>query len=178
MHRWMPPCRLRSVPLYPNGRWHSDFYGFLAVVSSVKASWNCPRRCRMRLHLVLQAASARKILRFGPFSCPASWLSFSAFWRNGSWDLMIERMNSDLANTLGNLVNRTISMTNKYFGGVAVNYGVSDPVDESLFEVVTSTASKVTARMDKLRVADAITDRKSTRLNSSHRHTSRMPSSA
>ena len=75
-----------------------------------------------------------------------------------SWDLMIERMNSDLANTLGNLVNRTISMTNKYFGGVAVNYGVSDPVDESLFEVVTSTASKVTARMDKLRVADAITD--------------------
>ena len=75
-----------------------------------------------------------------------------------SWDLMIERMNSDLANTLGNLVNRTISMTNKYFGGVAVNYSVSDPVDESLFEVVTSTASKVTARMDKLRVADAITD--------------------
>ena len=75
-----------------------------------------------------------------------------------SWDLMIERMNSDLANTLGNLVNRTISMTNKYFDGVAVNYGVSDPVDESLFEVVTSTASKVTARMDKLRVADAITD--------------------
>ena len=75
-----------------------------------------------------------------------------------SWDLMIERMNSDLANTLGNLVNRTISMTNKYFGGVAVNYGVSDPVDASLFEVVTSTASKVTARMDKLRVADAITD--------------------
>ena len=75
-----------------------------------------------------------------------------------SWDLMIERMNSDLANTLGNLVNRTISMTNKYFGGVAVNYGVSDPVDESLFEVVTSTSSKVTARMDKLRVADAITD--------------------
>ena len=75
-----------------------------------------------------------------------------------SWELMVERMNSDLANTLGNLVNRTISMTNKYFGGVAVNYGVSDPVDESLFEVVTSTASKVTARMDKLRVADAITD--------------------
>ena len=75
-----------------------------------------------------------------------------------SWDLMIERMNSDLANTLGNLVNRTISMTNKYFDGVAVNYGVSDPVDESLFEVVTSTASKVTARMDKLRVADAITE--------------------
>ena len=75
-----------------------------------------------------------------------------------SWDLMIERMNSDLANTLGNLVNRTISMTNKYFGGVAVNYGVSDPVDESLFEGVASTSSKVTARMDKLRVADAITD--------------------
>ena len=75
-----------------------------------------------------------------------------------SWDLMIERMNSDLANTLGNLVNRPISMTNKYFDGFAVNYGVSDPVDESLFEVVTSTASKVTARMDKLRVADAITE--------------------
>ena len=75
-----------------------------------------------------------------------------------SWDLMIERMNSDLANTLGNLVNRTISMTNKYFGGVAVNYGVKEDVDDSLFEVVTSTASRVTARMDKLRVADAITD--------------------
>ena len=75
-----------------------------------------------------------------------------------SWDLMIERMNSDLANTLGNLVNRTISMTNKYFGGVAVNYGVKDPVDDSLFEVVTATAGKVTARMDKLRVADAITE--------------------
>lgn len=75
-----------------------------------------------------------------------------------SWDLMIERMNSDLANTLGNLVNRTISMTNKYFGGVAVNYGVKEDVDDSLFEVVTSTSSKVTARMDKLRVADAITD--------------------
>ena len=66
-----------------------------------------------------------------------------------SWDLMIERMNSDLANTLGNLVNRTISMTNKYFGGVAVNYGVKEDVDDSLFEVVTSTASRVTARMDK-----------------------------
>ena len=75
-----------------------------------------------------------------------------------SWDLMIERMNSDLANTLGNLVNRTISMTNKYFGGVAVNYGVKESVDDSLFKVVTSTASKVTARMDKLRVADAITE--------------------
>ena len=75
-----------------------------------------------------------------------------------SWDLMIERMNSDLANTLGNLVNRTISMTNKYFGGVAVNYGVKEDVDDSLFEVVTSTAARVTARMDKLRVADAITE--------------------
>ena len=75
-----------------------------------------------------------------------------------SWDLMIERMNSDLANTLGNLVNRTISMTNKYFGGVAVNYGVKEDVDDSLFEVVTSTASRVTARMAKLRVADAITE--------------------
>ena len=75
-----------------------------------------------------------------------------------SWDLMIERMNSDLANTLGNLVNRTISMTNKYFGGVAVNYGVKEDVDDSLFEVVTSTASRVTARMDKLRVADAFTE--------------------
>ena len=75
-----------------------------------------------------------------------------------SWDLMIERMNSDLANTLGNLVNRTISMTNKYFGSVAVNYGVKEDVDDSLFEVVTSTASRVTARMDKLRVADAITE--------------------
>ena len=75
-----------------------------------------------------------------------------------SWELVVERINSELANTLGNLVNRTISMTNKYFGGVAVNYGVKEDVDDSLFEVVTSTASRVTARMDKLRVADAITE--------------------
>ena len=85
MHRWIPPYRLRSAPLCPNGRRHSDFYGFLAAVSSVKASWNCPRRCRMRLHLVPQSALVQKILRFWCPSCPASWLSFSAFGHSGFW---------------------------------------------------------------------------------------------
>lgn len=75
-----------------------------------------------------------------------------------TWELMVERMNSDLANTLGNLVNRTISMSNKYFGGVVKNSGVLEPVDEELKEVVTKTAEKAEAKMDELRVADAMTE--------------------
>ena len=75
-----------------------------------------------------------------------------------SWDLMIERTNSDLANVLGNLVNRTISMTNKYFGGVVNNTNVKEAVDDDLIKVVTECKSKVEAKMDKLRVADAITE--------------------
>lgn len=75
-----------------------------------------------------------------------------------TWELMVERMNSDLANTLGNLVNRTISMSNKYFGGVVKNSGVLEPVDEELKDVVTKTAEKAEAKMDELRVADAMTE--------------------
>ena len=75
-----------------------------------------------------------------------------------SWELMVERLNSDLANTLGNLVNRTISMTNKYFGGVVTNAGVTEPVDEELKAVALSVPGKATAKMDELRVADAITE--------------------
>ena len=75
-----------------------------------------------------------------------------------SWELMVERMNSDLANTLGNLVNRTISMTNKYFGGVVRNAGVSEPVDEELKAVALAVPGKVSKKMDDLRVADAITE--------------------
>ncbi len=75
-----------------------------------------------------------------------------------SWELMVERMNSDLANTLGNLVNRTISMTNKYFGGVVRNTGVSEPVDEELKAVALAVPGKVSKKMDDLRVADAITE--------------------
>ena len=75
-----------------------------------------------------------------------------------SWELIVERMNSDLANTLGNLVNRTISMSNKYFDGVVCDKGVSEPVDDELKEVVTSTVSRVEAKMQNLRVADAITE--------------------
>ncbi len=75
-----------------------------------------------------------------------------------SWELMVERMNSDLANTLGNLVNRTISMSNKYFDGVVTNTGVTEPVDEELKSLATATKDKVVAKMDKLRVADAITE--------------------
>ena len=74
-----------------------------------------------------------------------------------TWELMVERLNSDLANTLGNLVNRTISMSNKYFGGVATNAGVAEEVDEDLKAVVLGTADKVSAKMDQLRVADAMT---------------------
>ena len=75
-----------------------------------------------------------------------------------TWELMVERMNSDLANILGNLVNRTISMTNKYFGGVVTNPGVNEPVDEDLKRVALETPGKAAAKMDKLRVADAITE--------------------
>ncbi len=75
-----------------------------------------------------------------------------------SWELVTERRNSDLANTLGNLVNRTISMSNKYFDGVVANENVSEPVDEDLKKVVTGTVDVVTAKMNELRVADALTE--------------------
>ena len=75
-----------------------------------------------------------------------------------SWELMVERMNSDLANVLGNLVNRTISMTNKYLGGVLADKGVEEPVDADLREKVLATPITVEEKMDKLRVADAITE--------------------
>ena len=75
-----------------------------------------------------------------------------------TWELMIERTNSDLANTLGNLVNRTISMTNKYFGGVVKSTGAVEEVDADLKAVVTATAGRVTAAMDRLAVADALTE--------------------
>ncbi|MBR5579081.1 MAG: methionine--tRNA ligase [Lachnospiraceae bacterium] len=75
-----------------------------------------------------------------------------------TWELMVERMNSDLANTLGNLVNRTISMSNKYFNGVVTRTGAAEEVDEDLKQVVTSTLEKATKKMDQLRVADAMTE--------------------
>ena len=76
-----------------------------------------------------------------------------------SWELMVERMNSDLANTLGNLVNRTISMTNKYFGGVVRNTGVAEPVDEELGgSCAQRFRTRLASKMDDLRVADAITE--------------------
>ena len=75
-----------------------------------------------------------------------------------TWELMIERMNSDLANTLGNLVNRTIAMTNKYFGGVIENRNVNEEVDEDLKKVTLDAVNTVISKMDKLRVADAMTE--------------------
>ena len=75
-----------------------------------------------------------------------------------TWELLVERMNSDLANTLGNLVNRTISMSNKYFGGVVTKTGAAEEVDDDLKEVVTATKAKVAAKMEELRVADAMTE--------------------
>lgn len=75
-----------------------------------------------------------------------------------SWELMVERINSDLANTLGNLVNRTISMSNKYFDGVVKSTGVTEEVDADLKAVVTSARDKVAEKMKNLRVADAITE--------------------
>ena len=75
-----------------------------------------------------------------------------------TWELMVERLNSELANTLGNLVNRTISMSNKYFGGEVKSTGVCEPVDEDLKAVVLGTRKKVEDKMEELRVADAITE--------------------
>ena len=75
-----------------------------------------------------------------------------------TWELMVERLNSDLANTLGNLVNRTISMSNKYFDGVVTKTGVEEDVDADLKAVVTGTRAKVAAKMEDLRVADSITE--------------------
>ena len=75
-----------------------------------------------------------------------------------TWELMVERMNSDLANTLGNLVNRTISMSNKYFGGVVTNTNVKEDVDDELITLALQTPNKVVEKMDKLRVADAISE--------------------
>ena len=75
-----------------------------------------------------------------------------------TWELMVERLNSELANTLGNLVNRTISMSNKYFSGVVNNAGVKEEVDEDLIRVTLETPDKVSQKMDKLRVADAISE--------------------
>jgi len=75
-----------------------------------------------------------------------------------SWELMVERMNSDLANILGNLVNRTVSMTNKYFGGIVENKGVLEEVDEDLKNTVLETVQKVDEKMNRLRVADSISE--------------------
>ena len=75
-----------------------------------------------------------------------------------TWELMVERLNSELANTLGNLVNRTISMSNKYFDGVVENKNICEPVDDDLKTVVTSTRDKVAEKMEGLRVADAMTE--------------------
>ena len=77
---------------------------------------------------------------------------------NATWALIAERTNSDLANTLGNLVNRTISMSNKYFGGVVADKGAAEAVDEDLKAVVTGTYAKVVNKMETLRVADALTE--------------------
>ena len=75
-----------------------------------------------------------------------------------TWELMVERLNSELANTLGNLVNRTISMSNKYFGGIVENKGIAEPVDDDLKNFILSVPAKVNEKMDKLRVADAMTE--------------------
>ena len=75
-----------------------------------------------------------------------------------TWELMVERLNSELANTLGNLVNRTVSMSNKYFGGVVTNPGVEEDVDADLKATVLGTLTKTTEKMDQLRVADALTE--------------------
>ena len=75
-----------------------------------------------------------------------------------TWELMVERMNSELANTLGNLVNRTISMSNKYFGGVVEHIGEKEAVDQELIDLVLKTPKKVTSKMEQLRVADAISE--------------------
>ena len=73
-----------------------------------------------------------------------------------TYELMIERINSDLANILGNLVNRTLSLTNKYFGGLVHHANVSDPIDDELIALAKATPANVQKKMDELRVADAI----------------------
>ena len=75
-----------------------------------------------------------------------------------SWELLVERMNSDLANVLGNLVNRTISMSNKYFSGVVNHADAKEDIDEELIQLSLETPKKVIEKMEKLRVADAISD--------------------
>lgn len=75
-----------------------------------------------------------------------------------TWELMVERMNSDLANTLGNLVNRTISMSNKYFEGIVNNRNVTEEVDKELIEIAVNTAKRVQDKMEDLRIADAISE--------------------
>lgn len=75
-----------------------------------------------------------------------------------TWELVVERLNSELANTLGNLVNRTISMSNKYFGGVVTDKGVTAEVDDDLKNTILEAVKKVVAKMNDLRVADAITE--------------------
>ena len=75
-----------------------------------------------------------------------------------TWELVVERFNSELANVLGNLVNRTISMTNKYFGGIVTSTGATEPVDDDLKTVVSCTRDKVASHMEELKVADAISD--------------------
>ena len=85
MHCWILPYRLRSAPLCPNGRRHNSSAGCPVSAATGKASWNRPRWCRMRLHLVPQSAPVQKILRFWCLSCPASWLSFSASGHSGFW---------------------------------------------------------------------------------------------
>lgn len=75
-----------------------------------------------------------------------------------SWELLVERINSDLANTLGNLVNRTISMSNKYFGGIVAEKGNEEAVDEELKKIAVGVYEKVSAKMEELRVADALTE--------------------
>ena len=77
---------------------------------------------------------------------------------NITYELLVERLNADLANTLGNLVNRTVAMSNKYFGGVVERTNAREAVDEELKEAATAAVGKVTAKMDELRVADAITE--------------------
>ena len=77
---------------------------------------------------------------------------------NCTYELLVERLNADLANTLGNLVNRTVAMSNKYFGGVVEKTGAREAVDEELKEVAIAAVTRVTAKMDELRVADAITE--------------------
>ena len=77
---------------------------------------------------------------------------------NCTYELLVERLNADLANTLGNLVNRTVAMSNKYFGGAVTRTGAREAVDEELKEAATTAVGKVTAKMDELRVADAITE--------------------